>query len=298
MINNEILNTNAKVNEPTFAGDTSIYLSKDKVKVKGKLIEEAKNIFDGAKSALSPKVTGEEFEKNPKDPVDLEALGFSDKGNNPISEFEKDPKGGVDLSLLNYEEPSTTKKTSNKRIANGYKFLTVDDMKNIHKQIKEQNYLISKTTPIGVGKNKYFITSGTYYVIDRTNNEIVENINTVLKVVDAINKVYKEGGINRKEVEDVWKARIESVNTTVKKQPSKKQPVKKQNKDIINVDRLSDKQIDVVRVQLSIAYKQYIKPLQLIGKKKISAKEKLKETIEFLENKNISKDDIKIKCGL
>jgi hypothetical protein len=298
LINNEILNTNAKVNEPTFAGDTSIYLSKDKVKVKGKLIEEAKNIFDGAKSALSPKVTGEEFEKNPKDPVDLEALGFSDKGNNPVSEFEKNPEGGVDLSLLNYEKPSTTKQTSNKRIANGYKFLTVDDMKNIHKQIKEKNYLISKSTPIGVGKNKYFITSGTYYVIDMTNNKIVENLNTVLKVVDAINKVYKEGGINRKEVEDVWKARIESVNTTVKKQPIKKQSAKKQNEDIINVDRLSDKQIDVVRVQLSIAYKQYIKPLQLIGNKKISAKEKLKETIEFLENKNISKDDIKIKCGL
>lgn len=39
LINNKILNTNAVVNEPTFQGDTSIYLKKDNVKVNNKLSE-------------------------------------------------------------------------------------------------------------------------------------------------------------------------------------------------------------------------------------------------------------------
>ena len=44
LLQNNILNTNAKVNQPTFKGNTSIYLTPDQVKVNGKLSEFNKQV--------------------------------------------------------------------------------------------------------------------------------------------------------------------------------------------------------------------------------------------------------------
>lgn len=258
LINNNILNTNAKINEPTFAEDTSIYISKDKIKVNGKIPEENQNIFDQVNEEPTTKV-----QINEKIPT------------------------GINLAKLGYAVPE--KETNS---ASGYKFLTQKDLDTVQKQMQNSDYFISSTNPVGYNGKEYFITKDTYYLINVTDSKIEESIKTIENIIDEINSKFGGGKdiMKKDEILSIWKNRINNTS-------SKKKNIKKKN-DKFDTSKYSDKQADTLRIKLSISYPQYVKSLQMVGKKPGTSQEKLDNTIKFLLDKNISLKDIKTKCGL
>tara|TARA_R110000772_G_scaffold54130_1_gene123509 strand:+ start:20907 stop:26249 length:5343 start_codon:yes stop_codon:yes gene_type:complete len=95
LLNNTILNTNAKIGEPTFAGKTNIYLYTDKVEVAGTLSEFNKNV----PKTYTKKLIGTDKMMETKIP----GINTNPVALNPTEEFYVDEKG------VKHERVSTLK---------------------------------------------------------------------------------------------------------------------------------------------------------------------------------------------
>lgn len=116
LLQNNILNTNAKVNQPTFKGNTSIYLTPDAVQVNGKLSEFNKKIKRNVFKEVIGKIDG--FTKKYSDLFKLR-LKLTDDESNYVDRYNKEYdrvstlKGGDTESLSKTQSKRNTAKRGN-----------------------------------------------------------------------------------------------------------------------------------------------------------------------------------------
>jgi hypothetical protein len=116
LLQNNILNTNAKVNQPTFKGNTSIYLTPDAVQVNGKLSEFNKKIKRNLFKEVIGKIDG--FTKKYSDLFKLR-LKLTDDESNYVDRYNKEYdrvstlKGGDTESLSKTQSKRNTAKRGN-----------------------------------------------------------------------------------------------------------------------------------------------------------------------------------------
>lgn len=253
LINNNILNTNVKINQPTFQGNTSIYISKDKVKVNNKL-SKYNRVFKKIKKEVS------------KD-IKVKA-----------SEFDIKAQSGINFSKFGIDLPKKKKA----KVKSKYSFLNNSDLKKLTEQVNNTDYIISQT-PLTYNKKQYYITNNNFYVLNITDNSVVENLKTIEAIIDTYNdkmsKIDSKFTYDKSKLLTVWKNRINKTTDS-------------------GIDFNSINNPNELRKNLSLAYPQYIKDIQIISKKKVSDNKKLEETFKMLESKNIKKEEIKVKCGL
>lgn len=360
LINNGILNTNAKINQPTFAGDTSIYLSKHIVKLDGELPDSYKTLFDKEQAEKNKKkARPKQQEPIKKESVsqqendgDLSGIEDLNEGALNVSKLPPIPKqeGAVNVGKVGIEAPEPKSVPSK-----GYKYLTDKHLIELAQQVQNMDYIISKTIPIGYGSKSYFITNKNFYLINATDNKIEEDIELMGKIIDNLNK-FSAIKYDKEHMLSVWKKRMGETNVekapiklptppkpitkptpkpAVKGDPlaeskaegaidmskfppipqqaektpkenvpaikeSVPKPPVKEKKEILGIDtsNYSDKQIEALRINLGLSYRQYIKQFQVIGKKRLSEKEKLEEIVNYLLDKQVALSEIKTKCGL
>jgi len=263
LINNSILNTNAVVGKPTFAGNTSMYLHTDQVKVNGKLSEFNKGIFK---------------ENPPKNTTTSVGEDIGVQSNIDFSKF------GINLSNKEVKPEPKVKKP--------FTLSQEDQLK-----LKEQLKALGETLEVNIGKTDYILTTKNYFVLDITNNKVVTDLEKISKVIDSYNKnmLIKNFKIDKKSALNIWKSRINNVslqdNNITKKMTEK-----------IDFSKINDSKAQEAINTLIKNYsnKNTIKDIQiiLVQNKNSTIQNKLKAIFELLESKNNSREDLKTKCGI
>jgi hypothetical protein len=272
LVNNRILNTNAVVDKPTFAGRTTMFISTDKVKVNGKLSKFNKPVF-----VSKPKPA---VKKEPVVKANEDAEAFSATTTNDLDLSGITGSSGIDITKFGVPAPKPKIEVPK---------LSVNDFNKALEQL--QKFDVISTNPFKFEGGEYFITRGTYYVIDFKNKTLIENLGFINRLVEAYNKeeFMASFRINLDQVNNVWKERL---STTVSET--------KITSPEVNFSNITNEQAPAIMLNITKAYSAYIKQIMQIvaNNKNLSEKDKVVKVLEFLQSKNISKEELKTKCNL
>lgn len=306
IVNKGILNTNAKVNEPTFAGMTKMYLAIDKVKVKGEMSKHNTVFKPRPKPETKPIPPTKKTAKTTSEPsvgvnmgnkIDYAKLGIPAPTPAPTPSKKvapATPEPTVDSSMpamsMNVlsklgvptpkaKAPSAPKPAPKpKRVESNNQ----DVVKQTQASFTDNN-LLATGEPLTINKIQYVMTKD-YYIVDMTNKKAVTDIKTVLAYVDAYNKVtkLKSWKLDKNKVEKIWNSRLKVV------------PLQ----DTVKKEEMTDAEVTNTIRSLIMAYPSYMKEITgLMDKNKNkSMGDKLQLIFTLLKSKNISQEEINTKC--
>lgn len=170
--------------------------------------------------------------------------------------------------------------------------LTSEEKESINQSIASNSF-----TTFTDGVTQYIITLKTFFVLDKTNSKIITSFKKSLRIIQDSNKTLPPMfQININNVNKIWKSRLNVVSL-----PKDNNISTIKTSDNINIVKLTEEQANNILRLLFVKYaKIYSKDINIINNKYKSSTAKAKVTaiISMLENKGISKEEIKTECGL
>lgn len=144
-----------------------------------------------------------------------------------------------------------------------------------------------------VGTKTYWITYD-FYVIDSTENKVITDKNTILRIIKNYNKVAVPSAVlNYDKAVEEWNNRIPYIEKEAVSELKEKEAVQQ-----VEMMEVYDKNAVEIFKNLTKNFRIYIKEFQPLIKKESTYKGKVNAIVKFLKSKGISQEQIKTKCGL
>lgn len=292
LINNGILNTNVKVDGPSFRGNTSIFLNQSDIRVNGEL----------SKFYEQPKkkpVKDTNISTNELAGVKIEGPQFD------LSQF------GINIPKKEVTKPISKPKEIVKEVSQ-----TVNPYKANESLIAEGSQQMSqgKFVLTNYENDSYYITFGVnqnsdsgsgfhvFKLVNSVPKSIISNKDTVIKIVKGYNSklpVGNQNRLNENNVEKIWNSRINSVSLSEEIiKPVSVETIDKES-DMIDFDKVtveqSQKFLTTVMKELPGRFNQEI---VLGAKNPKTTFENVYKQIEESNELSKSLETIRKKCNL